>query len=455
MPPATPSALWFKQALLPTGWADDVRITLHNGAIASVDSGVQPSPTDEQHHSALPGLSNLHSHAFQRGMAGLAEVRGPSSDNFWTWREIMYHFVEHVGPAEIEAIASLAYIEMLESGFTRVGEFHYLHNASSRNSAAPIDMVSAICAAAERTGIALTLLPSFYAHSNFGGAAPTPGQRAFVLTVDDFAHLIQQSRTAVSTLPDSIVGIAPHSLRAVAPQELDLLLPLAEGAPIHIHAAEQVKEVDDCLAWSGARPVDWLLDHAPVDDHWCLIHATHITSSETERLARSGAVAGLCPITEANLGDGVFPTPSFLQHAGRIGIGTDSNVLIGAAGELRTLEYAQRIHTRSRNLLAHSQGASTGGDLFRAALTGGAQAMGISGGIAIGAPADLFTLNPDHPSLHGRRHDQLLDAFIFAAPHSAIDCVWRAGKKIVKAGRHTERTSIEQKYRATLATLLR
>jgi formimidoylglutamate deiminase len=446
--------LWFETALLPAGWARDVRIDTRDGLIARVETGVPAGPGDERHRVALPGLSNVHSHAFQRGMAGLAETRGPADDDFWTWREVMYHFLDRLTPDDVEAITALAYVEMLERGFTRVGEFHYLHNdPAGAPYAAPAELAARIASAAEQTGIGLTLLPVFYAHANFGGAPPKPGQRRFITAPESFADLVEGSRKVISKLPDANFGVAPHSMRAVTPEELQRVVPLARGGPVHIHAAEQTNEVDDCLAWCGARPVEWLLDHAEINDKWCLVHATHMTSQETTRLAQSGAVAGLCPVTEANLGDGVFPARSYLDGGGRYGIGTDSNVRIGAAEELGMLEYAQRLAHRARNLWPNRQGESTGRALFDGALSGGAQALGQAGqGLRAGASADFFSLASDDPALAGRRGDAILDSWIFAG--AGIDGVWRRGKKLVSAGRHCAYESVVARYSEVLRRLL-
>jgi formimidoylglutamate deiminase len=310
-----------------------------------------------------------------------------------------------------------------------------------------------IAAAAEKTGIGLTLLPVFYAHSNFGGVPPARGQRRFISTVDQFGDLVDKSRQTVAHLPDATIGVAPHSLRAVTPDELDAIIPLANGGPIHIHAAEQTKEVDDCVAWSGARPVEWLLDHTAVGQRWCLVHATHVTETEAARLARSRAVAGLCPITEANLGDGIFPAREYMEGGGRFGVGTDSNVQIDAPGELRAVEYAQRLRTRSRNVLASDPGRSTGRDLFEATLAGGGQALGQQfWGFREGAPADFLTLDATDPAYFGRRDDSLIDSWIFAG--GKIDCVWRAGRKLVQHGSHIARAQIAAHYRRAVESVL-
>jgi formiminoglutamate deiminase len=453
--PTDPQTLWFEQALLTDGWARDVRFTIADGVIGRVDTGVARQAGEVAHGPCLPGLPNLHSHAFQRAMAGLTETRGPTGDSFWTWRELMYRFVDRLGPDEVQAIAALAYMEMLETGSTRVGEFHYLHHDKDGSPYGDLaEMAGRIAAAADETGIGLTLLPVFYAHAGFGGVAPGEGQRRFVHDVDGYGRLIEASRAAVAGLPDAVVGIAPHSLRAVTGEELTAILPLAGAGPIHIHIAEQTKEVDDCLAATGARPVRWLMNNAPVDKRWCLVHATHLNAMETERLAKSGAVAGLCPITEANLGDGVFPAHDYLAAGGAFGIGSDSNVLIDAAEELRTLEYGQRLTRRARNVLAKAPGGSTGGALFKAAVSGGAQALGVVGGLRRGRPADFVTLDRAHPAMIGRDGDALLDSLVFAGRHGAIDGVWRGGRQVVSSGRHDAREAILARYRAALGSVL-
>lgn len=450
------SRLHFASALLPSGWANDVQVVITAGAIAAVTPGVAPAAGDERHAIALPGLASLHSHAFQRGMAGLAELRGDSTDTFWTWRETMYRFALAMTPDDVAAVATLLYVEMLEQGFTRVGEFHYLHHdRDGSHYADPAEMATRIAEASEASGIALTLLPSFYAHGSFGDAAPHDGQRRFICSVDQFAKLIVASRKAIANLPDANIGIAPHSLRAVAPDELAAIVPLADGGPVHIHAAEQVKEVEDCLAWSGRRPVQWLLEHAPVDQRWCLIHATHTTNEEVNAFARTGAVAGLCPITEASLGDGIFPAREFLDAGGLFGVGTDSNVLVGVADELRQLEYGQRLKHRARNVLSGGAGRSTGRTLFDDALAGGARALAQPiAGLTPGARADIVTLDAAHPSLAGRMRDAVIDGWIFAAGSGAIDCVWAGGNKVVESGRHKLRQAARERFNASVRRLV-
>jgi formiminoglutamate deiminase len=353
-----------------------------------------------------------------------------------------------MNPDQAETIAAWAYVEMLESGFTRVGEFHYLHHAP--DGAAydnPAEMAGRIAAAAGQTGIGLTLLPVFYRHGGFGGTPSEPAQRRFVSTMDGYAALLERCRS----LPVRL-GVAPHSLRAVAPEQLAEMAALT-GGPVHIHVAEQQREVADCLAWSGARPVRFLLDHAPVDRRWCLIHATHVAQAEIDSIARIGAVVGLCPVTEANLGDGVMPVAALAAAGGGFGVGTDSNVRIGLADELCLLEYAQRLTGQARNIL--SAGGSTGGALFRAALAGGAQAAGLgTAGLQVGAAADIVSLRADHAAVVGRSGDALLDAWIFAARPGLIDSVWAAGRQVVSGGAHVAGPSIIARFRAVMARLL-
>ncbi len=458
MPSSKESAtqtLFFDQALLTDGWARNVRLSIRAGRFIAVERDSQLAPDDERHRCALPGMSNLHSHAFQRAMAGLAERRGPSSDSFWTWRDVMYRFVNRITPDGLQAIAALAYIEMLESGFTRVGEFHYLHHdPEGRSYSDPAEMSSAIIAAAGASGIGLTLLPVLYSYSGFGALAPNEGQRRFVSDIDSYARLLDAADQAAKALPNSVVGIAPHSLRAVSPEQLTMLPQLSSGRPVHIHIAEQMREVEDCIVWSGQRPVHWLINHANVDDSWCLIHATHMNAEETVSMARTGATAGLCPITEANLGDGFFPAEAYLAAGGSYGIGSDSNVLIDCSEELRLLEYGQRLAHRGRNVMTRGPERSTGMDIYAGAIHGGARALGSQSGISAGQVADIVSLNLNHPSLAGKTAEYLLDGFIFAAGKNAIDCVWRYGEKKVVGGRHFNREEIAARYIAVLEKLI-
>ncbi len=440
-----------KSALLPEGWRSDVRLTIEDGLFVGVEHGVAAVAGDTCCPIIVPAMPNLHSHAFQRAMAGLAERRGPGADSFWSWRTLMYRFALSMTPEQVEAVAAQLYMEMLEAGFGRVGEFHYLHHDKDGGFYANIaEMAERIAAASIETGINLTLLPVFYAHSGFGGAAPSEGQRRFIHSPEAFARQMEACRRLVGTVAGARLGIAPHSLRAVTPSELQAILPLAEGGPVHIHVAEQLKEVEDCLAYTGQRPVEWLLANAPVDDRWCLIHATHMTAAETSGVAHTGAVAGLCPITEANLGDGIFNGAEFLKEGGRFGIGSDSNILISVAQELRQLEYSHRLALKARNVVADVEG-STGRRLFDEALAGGAGATGAPAGFAAGFSADLVALDVAAvPYLQG---DQILDHWIFAG-NVGIDSVWVRGQKQVENGRHRLRDRISRRFRETMQELL-
>jgi formimidoylglutamate deiminase len=447
------TTIWSETALLPSGWASRVRIAMAHGKIAAIETEVPAEVGDERHCIALPGLCNVHSHAFQRGMAGLAEHRGGGEDNFWSWREVMYRFLDHLNPDDVEAICAMAFMEMLETGYTRVGEFHYLHHdVDGQPYRDPAELAGRVVAAARTVGIGLTLLPVFYAHSNFGGQPASHGQRRFINGIDGFSRLQAACRSLLAD--DDVLGIAPHSLRAVTEDELAALAALQPLGPVHIHVAEQAKEVRDSLAYSGARPVEWLLAHADVDPRWCLVHATHVTESETDAMAASGAVVGLCPVTEANLGDGIFPAARYLGMGGRIATGTDSNVLIDPAQELRALEYSQRLAHQARNVLASDQHRSVARRLFEASLAGGAQALGVEPGLVIGNAADIVTLSAEHPQLQGGHSDRPLDHWVFAARNNCVDAVWRYGRKMVSGGRHRDAAPITARYRKVLERIL-
>lgn len=430
-------------ALLPEGWARDVAVRFDGATIAQVQTGAAPAGATRV-QALIPGMANLHSHAFQRGMAGLAETRGDSADSFWTWREVMYRFALALTPDQMQAIAELAYVEMLEAGFTRVGEFHYLHHAPDGAAYAdPAEMSLRILAAAQATGLHLTHLPVFYAHADFGGAPPAPGQRRFIHAPEAFLRVLDSLDRQMTRSLDRL-GFAPHSLRAATGDEIAALLAARPTGPVHIHVAEQLREVEDCLKAHGQRPVERLLATQPVDARWCLIHATHLTQAERQGLAASGAVAGLCPVTEANLGDGLFLAPDFLAEGGRFGIGTDSNVRVALAEELQVLEYGQRLTLRQRNVLAGGPG-STGGALVRGALAGGAQALAApTAEIAPGAPADLVALQDDTgPAPQG---DLWLDRWLFGRG-VAVGSVWAGGVECVSGGRHRDRDRVVAGFR--------
>jgi len=451
--PGPAASLHAPLALLPSGWARDVRIEIDpSGLFATVCPGGSAAGAERLAGPVVPAMPNVHSHAFQRAMAGLAEVAGSNDNNFWTWREQMYRTVSRLSPADIEAITAATYLDMLRTGYGAVAEFHYIHHtpdgAFYEDRA---ELSKRILAAASAVGIGLTLLPVFYAHGNFGGQEPAAAHRRFIHDVDGFERLMEALRPACAAAGTAL-GYAFHSLRAVTPAELTCLLAALSGeGPIHIHIAEQRKEVDDCLAWSGKRPVQWLLDEMPVDDRWCLIHATHINAEEVQRLAASRSVAGLCPTTEANLGDGIFPATAFRAAGGRFGIGSDSEVSLSVAEELRLLEYGQRLRDLGRVRLADIRTPSCGRAVLEAALAGGTQALRQPLGlIAAGAGASLVVLDGDHPMLAAAQGDAILDRWIFALGDRLVRDVMVAGTWRIRERHHPAEEAINRQFREAL-----
>lgn len=456
------TSVFAKTALLPEGWANDVLIGMDEGGrITDVTTDSTP-PKDAliAGGPVLPGMPNTHSHAFQRAMAGLTERVTGEKDSFWTWREMMYRFAGSITPDDLEAIATRLYIEMLKSGYTNVAEFHYLHH---RPDGKPYDdralTSRVLIESALKAGIGITHLPVLYAHSGFGGAAPNVGQKRFLNNVDEITDMIATLASSYKESPQVRIGLALHSLRAVTPEMLAesvaYLRRQDNDAPVHIHIAEQQAEVDACLDWSGKRPVAWLLDNAVLDENWCLVHATHMEDSETRALAESGAVAGLCPTTEANLGDGLFPLATFLEAGGKIAIGSDSHISVNMQEELRWLEYGQRLFFQARAVTRIAGSASSGAALYRRCLDGGAQASGHkTGKIAKGYRGDLLVLDGDAPDLAGKSGDDILDVFIFAADGKLVRDVFCGGRQVVKDGHHAAEAAADEAYRAVLKKLL-
>jgi formiminoglutamate deiminase len=448
------TAIFARRARLSAGWAQDVEVTLDAGMMARVRTGVAPAPDAVRVDTLLPALANLHSHSFQRAMAGMTEYRSRGRDSFWSWRELMYRFAQSIEPDEIEAIAALVFMEMLEAGYAAVGEFHYLHHQRGGAPYAAIDEMSQrIFAAARTAGMGLTHLPVLYVYGGAGRKKLAAEQARFGNDVDGFLKLVEEAGGKLP-FPDARIGVAPHSLRAVAPDELTALLAARPSGPVHIHIAEQPKEVDDVKAWLGARPVEWLLSNCAVDERWCAVHATHMTDAETAALAQSGAVAGLCPMTEANLGDGPFNAAAYLAAGGAFGVGSDSNVRISLTEELRMLEYSQRLRDLARNVMA-SDAMSAGSTLYLGAARGGAMALGRkSGAIAEGLLADLVAIDSTAPSLCALDEARLLDGLCFAAGDDVVTDVWSAGRRIVKDGQHIARVRIIADYRRAVAALI-
>lgn len=446
-------------ALLPEGWATDVTLAVEDGFFVHVAAGTTPAPGMERLAGpVIPGMANLHSHAFQRAMAGLTERAGPAGEDFWAWRECMYRFLSTLNPDQIEAIALALYVEMLEAGYTAVGEFHYLHcDPAGRPYGNLAETGERIVAAAARAGLPLTLLPVLYRYSQFGRASPTEGQRRFILDFDQFSRLCETLHGRVSAVAHGRLGIAPHSLRAVDLDDLARCQALAEhfkAAPLHIHVAEQRREVEDCRAFHGASPVRLLLDRFGLDARWCVVHATHLDAGETADLARCGAIAGLCPSTEGDLGDGHFPGVSYSAAGGRFGIGGDSHVAVNPFLELRLYETSQRLVHERRNLLAMAPGQSVGSALYAHAAASGAQALGQDGGaLAPGRRADCVVLDLEEPALGTGDGATALDGAIFGPARQPVRDVMVAGGWCVREGRHPLRTVARRGLKATLLAL--
>ena len=445
-----------KQALTEAGWVRDVSI--HIGAdgriahIGKADGGAEVAVD-----LALPAPVNLHSHTFQRAMAGLTETRGPDPrDTFWTWRRLMYRFLDRLTPVHVEAIAAQVFVEALEAGYGTMVEFHYLHHAPGGVPYANIaEMAERVVAAAGGTGIGLTLLPVLYEQGGCDGRALAGGQQRFGNDTERYGRLHDASRRALGAgAEDFRIGIAPHSLRAVSREALAAVMDLGAGGPVHIHAAEQVAEVEEVEAGYGARPVEWLMENAGVDARWCLIHATQMTADETRMLAASGAVAGLCPVTESNLGDGIFNGVDYLAAGGRFGVGSDSNVHVALFEELATLDYSQRLRDRSRAALAGAD-RSTGRVLFEGAARGGAQAAGRGRGVlAVGEFADILGVTTDNVWMCDRQGDTALDTLIFGGHgRDCVSDVWSAGRHVVQDGRHVARDAVAARFRAVMDEL--
>ena len=447
--------IWAEKALLSDGWAENVRVEFDEpGLIKSVLPGHQPE--GERVGVLLPAPVNAHSHAFQRAMAGLTERKGPDpKDSFWTWRQLMYRFLDRLTPDHVEGIAAFVQMEMLEAGYATNVEFHYLHHQTSGQPYANLaEMSERICAAASLTGIGLTLLPVHYQYGGCDKRALAAGQIRFGNDFERFARLHEQAKEAVSRLPrDARLGLAPHSIRAVAAEDLGRAFQLAGDGPVHMHLAEQIAEVDEVVAHYGARPVEWFVDNCEVGAKWCLIHCTQMQPHETDSLARSGAIAGLCPITESSLGDGIFDGNRWFDAGGKIAIGSDSNIRISLSEELRTLDYSQRLRDHSRAAMA-TQDLSTGRRLFEASTEGGAIAAGRKcGKIASGYYADLMALDANSVHLVGKVGDTILDSYIFAGDDRLITDVWSAGRHLVMQGKHQENEAITSRFKSIMREL--
>ena len=452
------SVYFAERALLPSGWAEQVRIEVGaDGVLTSIQAGASSDGAQKLAGPLLPGMPNLHSHAFQRAMAGLAEVAGNPNDSFWTWRELMYRLVGKISPEQLEVIARQLYIEMLKAGYTSVAEFHYVHHDTQGQAYAdPVELSRRISAAAAHSGIGLTLLPVLYTHSGFGGQAPNDGQRRFINSTEQYLDLQSRLKPLLAAQPAQALGLCFHSLRAVTPEQIATVLAASDKAcPVHIHIAEQQKEVDDCLAWSGRRPLQWLYENVEVDERWCLVHATHAEADEVTAMARSRAIAGLCLTTEANLGDGIFPAVDFLAQGGRMGIGSDSHVSLSVVEELRWLEYGQRLRDQRRNRLYGASQPMVGRTLFDAALDGGAQALVQPvGELAVGKRADWIVLDGRDPYLAMADGDSILNRWLFAGGDRQVRDVMVNGVWVVQQGRHAAEEDSAEAFGRVLKELL-
>ena len=445
------------RALLRDGWREDVRLHIGaQGGIECITSG-SPQGADERLTGAvLPGMPNLHSHGFQHLIAGLTSAHAQASDSFWGWRQAMYRLAGSLTPRQFQDCLAWVYLRMLRAGYTSCAEFHYLHHPhDGRSFADPAEMSARVLAAARSAGMPVTLLPVLYCRSGFGRTGVEPQQQRYRHDPEGYLKLIEACEPLLAASPGCRLGVAPHSLRAVSQEDLSLVLAeIPDHWPVHIHVAEQPREVEQCLDHYGAPPVEWLLDHFAVAANWCLVHATHMVEEERRRAAGSGAVAGLCPTTEADLGDGVFATAAWVSLGGRLGIGSDSNVRISVTEELRQLEYLERLHAGSRNVL-QATGESCGRFLYTRAAAGGAQALGQAvGTLAPGFRADLVELDDGHALLQGRSGDSLLDSWVFAGGEDMVRSVWVAGKPVVEGGRHPAQDRLETGFRAALAAVL-
>lgn len=434
------SELFARKILLPTGWADNARLTLDgNGSIKTITTDTIPGAAEQLPGPVVPGMVNGHSHAFQRMIAGLTDIAHHPDDSFWTWREAMYRAALRLAPEDMEAVCRQVYIEMLRAGYTTVAEFHYVHHQPDGEPYQQrAELALRALAAAAEVGIGICLLPVLYCYGSFGGQPPSPGQRRFINDLDGYLTLHQQAAEAVRAQPRASTGVAFHSLRAVTAEQMtNTLAALPAQQPIHIHVAEQQPEVDDCLAWSGRRPVDWLLTQAPVDEHWCLIHATHVDDGELASLAERRPTIGLCPTTEANLGDGLARAEAFNDRAIPFAIGSDSHVSLSVVEELRWLEYGQRLVSGRRNRLASAATPAVGQHLYSQAAEAGARATGQAvGRLEPGRRADLVVLDDRDPLLADCSPEHLLNRWLFGAGERAIREVWVAGERLVADGQH-------------------
>ncbi|MEY3253367.1 MAG: formiminoglutamate deiminase HutF [Pseudomonadota bacterium] len=432
--------LWAAQAWVRGAWAHGVLLRVGaDGRWAGVTSGVALPPPEAQvlPGAALPALVNAHSHAFQRAFVGLAERRDTAHDDFWSWRDRMYGVALRITPEQLQAVARHLYAELLAGGWSHTVEFHYLHHREDGTPYADeATMARALAEAAAEVGMGLTILPVLYERAGFATETLRADQRRFA--TDTAGVLRLRDAVRAWALPNVGAGVAVHSLRAARPASIHALAQALQGdsGPVHVHVAEQTAEVNDCLAATGRRPVQWLADEGLLDARWQLVHATHTEANEIAAVAATGAGVVICPGTEANLGDGFCDLPGWLASSAPLALGTDSHVTRGALEELRWLEYGQRLHLRRRNVAADAAvppaaQPSTAARLFERALAGGTGAAGLgSAGLRVGARADLLVLNEGDAALVGVPASHRLDALVFAAPTLPFVQTWVAGRRV-------------------------
>ncbi len=423
-----------KEILLEDGWASNKTLTISDGMITTIEDG---KAADAEHFSGpvIPGMVNLHSHAFQKAFVGLTEFQADKEDSFWSWRDSMYQLLQRLTLDDMHTVATYLYQEMLLNGYTSCAEFHYLHREATSPDSDSFDASNAVIQGALKAGIALCHCPVFYSYSGFGEQPPNPGQQPFLHTVEAFQSLMERLKQQYTR--DSLIsfGIAPHSLRAVSASQLKRLTDWWPG-PVHIHISEQIKEVNECVEFYGKRPVQWLIDNFPLSDQWCLVHATHLDEQEVRALAKSQAIAGICPETEANLGDGIFPAAEFIAQGGQFGIGSDSHITISPWRELKLFEYTQRLTQQKRNRLCDDDNPHVGSFLWQTAARNGAKVIDRKAGVLKpGHCADLVVLNSDIAELSALNGDYLLDAAVFAVNENPVRDVMVNGEWRVQWGR--------------------
>jgi len=445
-------------AYIDREWQDNVLFSVDDiGMICEIEVNCEPGCAMQLNGPVIPGMPNLHSHAFQRAMAGLAEVAYVGqSDSFWSWRDKMYGMLDKLTPEQLHHVARYLYIEMLKAGYTSVAEFHYVHHDQQGKPYFDLtEMSRQISHAAEQVGIGVTILPALYSWSGFGQQQPSGGQRRFINHTDQYLNLWSELADQVKSKPTQRVGLCFHSLRAVSTEQMNMVLSASDrSVPIHIHIAEQQKEIDDCLAWHKMRPVEYLYSQHDVDKRWCLVHATHLSDKELHQIAVSGAIVGLCTTTEANLGDGFFPLPAYLKKGGRFGIGSDSHISVNVTEELRWLEYEHRLIRQQRNCLLVGESGSTGEMLYQQALNGGAQALGQPvGSLRVGARADWLVLDNNNPFVAASQPSVLFDRWLFGNTNEMIRDVMVAGKWVIRDGKHRDELDVASEFTQTLKML--